>query len=451
MRQRIFSVVLTLLSGQLLFAQGNNTIGLSLQECVQMAVKKNITVKTARMDQEKSGYKKEETRAALLPKVNFSGSFQDNLQLPTTILPGEIIGEPGTSVAFQMGSQYSTSASIGISQILFSQTALTAVQLSKKASELSSLSVEKASENIAAEVAKLYFLALTTAEQRKLIEGNIARTERLKKITKITTDNGIGKQIDLDRVNVNLENYYTQLSNTLATQEQQTNMIKYMLDIPLEQTILLTDEANTLLLQNDPSLISDFSNHIDIQLLESQQDMNRLNQKMITDGYLPTLSLSGGLALQGLRNEFKNYFNENAENKWFPNSSLSLNLSVPIFDGFEKRSKSHQARLDYQKAQANLESTKELLNMNYRNATNNYQNNKSVVRRQQQNLALAEKVYDETTLRYREGLAAMSNLLQDEISLSNAQAGYLTALYNFKDAELKIMSLNGGIKDLIYK
>ena len=46
-------------------------------------------------------------------------------------------------------------------------------------------------------------------------------------------------------------------------------------------------------------------------------------------------------------------------------------------------------------------------------------------------------------------MAAMSSLLQDEMSLSSAQGGYLTALYNFKEAELKIMSLNGGIKNLI--
>jgi len=451
MKQLILSVLISLFSSQILLAQESNTLRLSLQECMQMAVEKNINVKKALIDQEKSGYKNNETRATLLPKVNFSGSFQDNLVLPTTILPGEIIGKPGTSVGFQMGSQYTTSASVGISQVLYNQTALTAVKLSKKSSELSILSVEKASEEIAAEVAKLYFLTLTTAEQRKLIEENITRTEQLKAITKITVENGIGKQIDLDRVNVNLENYYSQLSNTVATQDQQMNMIKYILDIPLNQSILLTDEAKTILIEKNPTAISDFSNHIDIQLLESQKDINNLNQKLIASGYLPTLSLSGSVAYQGMRNDFRNYFKESSENKWYPNVGAGINLSIPLFDGFEKRSKSRQAKLDYKKSQETLENTRELLSMNYQNAINNYQNNKSVVRRQQQNLELAVKVYDETTLRYREGLAAMSNLLQDEISLSNAQAGYLTALYNFKDAELKIMSLNGGIKDLIYK
>jgi len=449
MRRTIFSLVLILIGGQLLIAQESKTTGLSLQQCVQMAVKKNINVKTARIDDQKSKYKMDEGFAALFPKVNFSSSLTDNVLLPTTVLPGEFLGKPGTMIPLQMGSTYSASASLSISQVLYNQTALTAVKLLKKMSAISGLSVEKASEDIAFEVAKLYALEQTTEEQRKLIDKNILLIERLRDITKITIDNGIGKQIDLDRVNVNLENLYTQQSNTQAAQEQQLNMIKYMLDMPLDQTIILTDTAGMQLFKDEPALKTDFSNHVTIRLLESQKDMNLLNKQLIKDGYLPTLSLSGQAAYQGLQEKFGTYFKSSSDNKWYPYANFTVTLAVPVFDGFEKRSKSRQANLEIQKAQETLDNTKESFSMNYKNAMNNYTNNKNTVRRQKQNLELAEKVYQETTLKYREGMAAMSSLLQDEMSLSSAQGGYLTALYNFKEAELKIMSLNGGIKNLI--
>ena len=448
MKGKIISLAMMLLVGQMTFAQESKITELTLQQCVQMAVDKNINVKTARIDKEKSNYKKEESRAALLPKVNISAGFTDNLALPTTVLPGEFLGKPGTTIPVQMGSQYNTTAVVSISQILYNQTALTAVKLTKKAAELSNLSVEKASEEIAFEVAKLYALGQTTAEQSKLIGENIKRTERLRDITKIIVENGVGKQVDLDRVNVNLENMYTQQSNTQLAQEQQQNMIKYMLDLPLEQTIVLTDTAAMPLLTNVPMLRSDFSDHVNIRLLESQKELNVLNKKLINNGYLPTLSLSGQAAYQGLRNDFSTYFKSGEVNKWYPMSSVSVNLSVPVFDGFEKRSKSRQATMDLKKTEETIESTKENFSMNYKNALNNYMNNKDIVRRQKLNLTLAEKVYKETALKYREGLAGMSSLLQDEMSLSSAQGGYLTALYNFKEAELKIMTLNGGIKQL---
>lgn len=448
MKGKIFLLTIMLMGGQWAFAQEKNTIELSLQKCVQMAVENNINVKTSRIENEKSNYKKEETRAALLPKINFSGGFTDNIALPTTVLPGEFLGQPGKTIAVQMGSQYNTNAVLSISQILYNQTALTALKLTQKSAELSSLNVEKASEEIAFEVAKLYALGQTTAEHTKLINQNIKRTERLRDITKIIVENGVGKQVDLDRVNVNLENLYTQQSNTQVAQEQQLNMIRYMLDLPLEQNIVLTDTAAMALLTNEPILQSDFSDHVNIRLLESQKELNQLNQKLINKGYLPTLSFSGQVAWQGLRKDFSTYFKSGEVNKWYPMSNFSVNISVPVFDGFEKRSKSRQATLDLQKTQEILESTKESFSMNYKNALNNYMNNKDVVRRQKLNLALAEKVYKETTLKYREGMAGMSSLLQDEMSMSSAQGGYLTALYNFKEAELKIMSLNGAIKNL---
>lgn len=453
MRRTIFSFVWLLLGGQLLFAQENSCTQLSLQQCVQMAVERNIMVRTARLDQEKSGLKKEEVRSVLLPKFNLSGNFQDNLKVATTVLPASFmkyLGYTGTEgVPVAMGTQYSSSVALSFSQVIFNKTALLALEMTRKSEAISALSVEKASEEIAAEVARLYFLTLTTSEQQKLIEGNIARAEKLKSITKITVDNGFGKQVDLDRVCVNLENYYTQLSNTKAACEQQLNLMKYMLNLPQDQPISLTDKADFIMQQETPGVISDFSNHVDIQLLESQQEINKLNQKFINSGYQPSLNLSGLFAYQGLKGDFKDYFNK--ESKWYPYSYFTVGLSVPVFDGFEKRSKSRQARIELEKTREKLESVTANLSMSYKNALNNYQNNKTNVIRQQQNLKLAEKVYDESSLKYKEGLATMSTLLQDEIGLSNAQAGYLNALYNFKDAEVKIMSLNGGIKTLFNK
>lgn len=451
MKTILLSIISVVIGVSVLFGQETKKTELSLQKCVQIAVERNINVESARMDKEKSGFKVSETRSALLPKININGAFQDNLNLPVTVFPGDFLGQPGTTIAAKMGSPYSTNASIGINQVLYNQTALTALRISKKMEGLNALGVEKASEELAVEVSKLYFLSLTTSKQKQLVEDNIARTKRMGEVVKLLVDNGIRQQVDYDRITVNLENLFSQLSNTEATIEQQLNMIKYILVIPLEEVIELTDTAEMPMLIKSPEMITDFSNHIDIQILESQKEINNLNQKMIMNGYLPSLSFTGQYAYQGLRQDFKNYFQSSPENKWYTSSSIGLNLSIPVFDGLERRSKSRQAKLDYQKTAMQLDDTKKNFSMDYQNAINNYQNNKNNVQRQKLNIALAEKVYQETALKYREGLVTVTDLLQDETGLSNAQSSYLNALYNFKEAELKIMSLNGEIKNIINK
>ena len=149
-----------------------------------------------------------------------------------------------------------------------------------------------------------------------------------------------------------------------------------------------------------------------------------------------------------VQKEFGNYFNNSPENVWHKSSYIGLSLSVPIFDGGDKRAKTLQAKTDYRKTEALLSDRMERFTADYQNAVNNYHNHRVNVERQIQNITLAVRVYEETALRYREGMASMSNLLQDEMSLSSAQSNYITAWYNYKEAELKIMSLNGEIKTL---
>ncbi len=413
-----------------------------------MAVERNINVQKARLDHEKTGFEVDETRSALLPAIGIDGSFQDNLKLPVTLLPGEIVNSPGTTIAAEMGTQFNTAASIRISQALFDQTAIRALQISQKMQSLAALNIEKASEELAFEVSKLYFLALTSAKQKALTEENTARIKRQRDIIKMLVDNGMGKQVDYERISVTLENSYTQFSNTAAALEQQLNLMKYMLEIPAGEAIVLTDTADVPLLRQTPVPVADFSGHVDIRMLESQQEIDRLNQKKTAAGYLPTLSFTGQYGYQGFREKFGNYFRGNPENKWYSSSFIGLSLSIPVFDGWEKRSRSGQAQLAYQVTGMTLDNTRDRFGVDYRNAWNNYQNHKDNVQRQTRNIALAEKVYRETALKYREGLATMSDLLQDEMSLSSAQSGYLNALYNFRESELKIMSLNGEIRNL---
>ena len=446
MNRIIFSTALIFLSVNFLPAQ--EYIRLSLRECVQTAVNENINIKTARFEHEKSQYKKAEAISAIVPKINIGANFQDNISLPTTMLPGEIIGMPGTTIPVKMGTNFNTSAAATLNWTLYNQTALTALQLSKKVIEISDLSIEKAGEELAAEVAKLYALTVATSKQRLLVKQNIGRTKQMQDITKLLMDNGMVKQVDYDRVSINLENLNTQLSNVEAGLEQQLNLIKYMLNIPLPTTIVLTDTVNIKMLQNMPESSADFTNHIDIRMLESQNELNLLNQKMIKSGYAPSLAFTGQYSYQGMRKDFRNYFNNSPENLWHKSSYIGLSLSVPIFDGGDKRAKTLQAKTDYQKTEALLTDRMERFSADYQNAVNNYYNHSANVERQMQNIALAVKVYEETALKYREGLASMSNLLQDEMSLNSAQANYITALYNFNEAEIKIMSLNGEIKTL---
>ena len=85
MKSIILSAVFIILSQMFLFAQNDKKITeLSLQECVQRAIEENLNIQATMIDYEKSRHKVSETRAALLPKINVTGSFTDYLKKPVT-------------------------------------------------------------------------------------------------------------------------------------------------------------------------------------------------------------------------------------------------------------------------------------------------------------------------------------------------------------------------------
>ncbi len=68
----------------------------------------------------------------------------------------------------------------------------------------------------------------------------LTRLEELRDITRAFFDNGMSMEVDLKRVNINLDNLKVQYDNAQAMMKQQLNMLKYIMDYPAEKEIALT-------------------------------------------------------------------------------------------------------------------------------------------------------------------------------------------------------------------
>jgi outer membrane protein TolC len=68
---------------------------------------------------------------------------------------------------------------------------------------------------------------------------------------------------------------------------------------------------------------------------------------------------------------------------------------------------------------------------------------------QRQNVILAQEIYRSTQNNYNNGLAALTDLLDTENALTEAQNSYTQALLNYKIAEIQLIKSNGNIKSLL--
>ena len=417
---------------------------LTLPECLRMGIDKNLTLKSQRNEMRKSKYGISENRAKLLPQINAIANMSDNFEPPVSVTDGSAYGNP-YNVTHTL--QYNASAGLQLQMPLYNQTVYTSVALARLMDEANTLSYEKAREDLILQICKLYYLGQNTAEQIELIKGNLARMEELKNITVAFYDNGMAMEVDVKRVNINLENLRVQYDNAKSMLTQQLNMLKYVIDYPADNEIALTPINTENFVPAELTGLSD--DQIELQLLRAKTDITEQQRRMIRQGYLPTLSLTGSWMYSAYTDRFSNWFHSGPSNKWYNSYGLGISLRIPIFDGMDKRYKLKKATLDVDNAKLSYENTLKNLQTQYVNATNDLMNNRRNFKKQKDNYMLAEDVYGVTSERYREGIASMTEVLQDEMRMTEAQNNYVTAHYNYRVTNLTVLKLTGKIETLM--
>ena len=417
---------------------------LTLGRCISMGIENNLQLKTARNEAAKGRHTVTENRAKLLPQINAVAQMADNFNPPVSVTDGSAYGK---KYNVTKTLQYNASAGLQLQMPLYNQTLLTALEITKLGERLNRLSYDKARNDLIGRIAQMYYLAQSTAEQIAVVKANIGRMEELKAITEAFFDNGMAMAVDLKRVDVNLENLRVQRDNAEAMLAQQMNMLKYVIDYPADKDIALTpvnpDAVETARLDGLCARLPE------LQLLQGQGEMAGRQLDMARQGYLPSLALTGNLTYSAFTDKFHNWFHSGPSNHWYNSSGISVTLRVPVFDGLERRSKIRKAKLDAENARLAYEDALKGLRTQYANAVDELTNSRRNFAKQRDNYRLAEDVYAVTAERYREGIASMTEVLQDEMAMSEAQNNYLTAHYDYRLTNLSLLKLTGRLDTLI--
>jgi outer membrane protein len=426
-------------------------VQLTLKDALKHAVENNSRVKTAKLEIAAGKYKTEEIRALALPQVTATGSITDQLIKQRFVLPGEIVGKPGEVVAVESGTTYNANAGVQLNQQLFNQQVFTGLKAARLSEDYYSLSAELSEEQIIEQVATNYYQVLVTREKLSLIDSNIKNAVAIEKTIDNQYRNGLAKKIDLDRTRVGITNLQNQREQIVNGITQQENLLKYYMGMPIGTEIIIPEAE----IQNvhAPALLPDtvnYDNRLEYKIQKKQEELLGLQKKAYISEYYPTLSLTGNYNYTGMSNKFDLFRFNGGSGQWFDMASVGLSLRIPIFDGFATRSKVRQANVDLLKAQESLRDTRQSLNLAYDNAKIQIRNSLNTINSQKENVALAQDIYYSTSNNYKNGLASLTDLLDAENALTNAQNSYAEALLNYKVAEIQLVKSNGNIKTLLY-
>lgn len=434
-----FLLLSSLILPALTFAQQPIT----LKEALKYALENNAATKKAILDIDKGKFKTQEVRAQALPQIN------GNVGLTYNAIIGQLVADiGGQTQSFKMGQAWNSVAGVQLSQQLFNQQVFTGLQAAKSSEAYYRLNAQLTQEQVIEQVANNYYQVLVNRQQLNVIDTNIKNVKVVEKIISNQYKNGLAKKIDVDRINVNLTNLNTQRTQVANAVTLLENQLKFSMGMPVNTPITLPTSELTDINQH-PALADtiNLANRTEMKLMDVQKKLLDLQRKAYVSEYYPNLSLNANYQYNSQSHGF-DFLKSNRTAIGYDASAIGLTLRIPIFNGFLTRSKVRQADVEIKQFEADRLQTTNALNMAYANAKIQLNNNISTINSQKKNAELAKEIYTSTQNNYNNGLASLTDLLDTENALTQAQNSYTQALLNYKIAEIQLIKAKGEINTL---
>ncbi len=421
---------------------------LTLKDAINYALENKSDAKKAQLEIENSNYKISEVRSRALPEIAAIGGLTYNPILQTNVIDGSAFGgPPGTIIEAAFGQKWSSNAGITLNQTLFDQSVFIGLKAAKSTKEFYQLNKELTDDQIIERVAQSYIQIFITKQSLKTIAINLENTEKTKNIIKGLFESGLARKIDLDRMVVRIANINTQKQNIENAIVLQENALKFYMGMPLNTTLELSEldmsiEPQDILADIDVTKRNEFS------LLKKQEELLTYQLASIKSAYYPTLSLSGSYNFLGQGAEMP-WFKKPADGVyWSDFASIGLNLRIPIFSGFGTKARVNQSNNSIEQLKVDIENTKLALELDGKNAKKQIENSLITIKTQEKNKQLAEEILNNTKNNYKQGLASLTEVIDSENALYEAQNNYTVALLNYKLAEIQLLKSKGELKTL---
>lgn len=454
----------------------------SLQEAVAYAKKYNYTLKNNALEVLAAEKKVKEVLAMGLPNVSASGTFMNNIQVPTQSLPnflkstfvGSAMGQAeaqvrqqnpnatqaeidaarkqaGDAVAKEIpdvlnagfGRAYSLSGSIDASQLLFDGGFLMGLKASKEYVNMSKINLKRSEVETEVSVSKTYYSILLMQTSLELVDANLKALQKTKFDLEKLSQNGLVDKIEYDRIMLQYSSLELQRDKLVDDTKVLMMVLKLQMGLGVNDDIQLTDDMMKMYDSSKSNALAskgEYSNRLEYQLLNQSIRLNQLDKKRYQYGYVPSLVAF----MTHQQNSFGDKFNE-IGTQWFPGTYWGLKLTVPIFDGLKKQAQIQQADINIKKAENDRRNLENAIDQEIFKAKTTYERAGKQLEIQKKNFELAQEIYNRTQLKYNNGLGSSLDLTVAQRDLETARNSYLSTLYDYFVAQLDLRKALGDI------
>lgn len=398
------------------------TLNLSVQEAQDYAVAENRSLRNADLAVQKAYATRWQTIASMLPSVDMSWAYQSMM--------GYKMNFGGMDIAMPDNGTFGITAAIGING-----QAIVGVLLNNVAIDMQKLNLEISEDNLRANVKSSYASVLVLEDVVKLLDTSLKNIEDLAEMTQRSVEVGAAEQTQADLIMVRVNTLKNNINANKRSTQLAINALKVLLNVPVETELTLTTSLQDLLSAETilTLLGKDFvlENNLNYQTLAKNVELAKRNVHMAGWAYGPTIGV-------GYQYSQKDYFGEKEGFNMTPPNALSIQISMPLWSSgkraagvVEKKIALEEARNTFAETTDNLGIQNEQLRYNLQNAYETYTN-------EQENITVTQRVFDNTTLKFQQGVASNLELVNASNDLITAQSTYVQAVLTLVNAQVEL-------------
>ncbi len=425
--KRILLILLILTS----FSLKSQSQKLSLSECIDLAIENNENLKNSILEEKISKALSNEYLSIGFPQINFDGGIKYNHEVPKSLLDISrfMPGVPeGTEQEVQFGQAYDGRVDLFVNQMIFNGSYFVGLSAAKELVKLSEKMTERNVIDIHESVSKAYYTTLNTKSRVDLVNSNIDRLDALLKQTKSLYENGFVEKLDLDRIQVSFNNLKSEKIKADRLYDLSLAVLKFQIGISVDKKIELTEEFNEELVTAFTFDLNefDYSKRIEYSILQTDKNLKFYELKNNRSQYLPQVYANYNYGYNTSASQSNIFFDSD---RWKKFGTFGLQVIVPIFDGFLKRSRINQSKFKIEQVENQMLFLERSINLQINQSLAAYQNSKESLKIASENLVLAQDVYFASEKKYAQGVGSNLELIDSNNSLKIAQNQYYNSLY----------------------
>ncbi len=426
-----WSAVLVVFPFHLVMGQ-TATLNFTIDDCLKYGFENQTRVLNAHLDRKAAVALIGETRADGLPQINGDVEYSNYFNIQDAFLP-KVIFDPNAPldefIAVPFSQKYNGMASIRASQMIFDGSFFVGLKAARTFKELTEKDYLKSQQDAAELITKAYYTVLVAQVALDLIDNNYDRLDTLLTETSLMYENGFAEKIDVNRVQVEFNNTKTLRSTAQRSSEQTYNILKFQMGMPLSQDLQLSESIEDIALEVlDYNLLSfNYHDRVEVGQLEISRTLAELDLKNNKAKYLPSIDAFATLGANTASNNRGEITNLN--DGWLDYGFFGLRLNMPIFEGLRKSYLVQQSRIQLAQMDNEMRYLKYSIDLEQAQASRDFDNSLENLRIQEQNMKLAQEVFEVTSIKYKEGIGSNLEVVDADTSFKDAQNNYFNALY----------------------